>query len=289
MQKRDYYEVLGVERSVGEKLGHAVASTRARMTEGAHKALKILKPVGRKAQKAKTVGSLAVLENVRFHEEKRERKRKKQRKLVKAYHDRIHELNKVMADPMKARTRIHARLGVIRQHDMKLADQLETLAMKKLMFLHDKAPKNPRMGSMFDKNRETNYQPSDMEIAKWAKYIKAADDPMSVIDDINESRVTHEAVETMRTLYPEMYQQIQVQMIESIPQMREDLPYKERLQLSIFFQVPVDSSLNIVSQLQENFVPSQQGEGQGGQGAANLQSIRKTVTQEETAAQRITS
>ena len=75
--------------------------------------------------------------------------------------------------------------------------------------------------------------------------------------------MTPEDSEALRTVYPAMFAEIQDYLAERLPQLRQQLPYKNRLALSILTGVPVDPALDqrILSRLQANFAeePGTQG------------------------------
>lgn len=164
------------------------------------------------------------------------RKAKTPQEMLKA---RAEELAEYLANPVAMEHRLHERLEGIRAVDLKLGDQVWSAAKRKLEFLAAKMPKNPGIGSVTNPDR---WRPSEGEIAKFERYVRAADDPLVALDDMRAGRLTPETVETIQAVYPAMYAEIQRTIMETLPQLRAELPHRTRLQLSLF-GIDVDSSL----------------------------------------------
>jgi hypothetical protein len=187
------------------------------------------------------------------------------------FEQRSQELARAVGDEMGTKQRIHDALGGVRMADPMLGDQLEDLAWRRLQFLHDKMPKDPGIGNIL--NRRQKWQPSDAELSKWARIVDAAEHPEHVLESMERGTVTMEQVETMRTLYPTMFQRIQTDIVLRAGEMQRDLPWEKRLILSTMFGVPTDGVLrpeSIVT-LQATFVTTQPPGGgpqmpSGGQG-----------------------
>jgi len=96
---------------------------------------------------------------------------------------------------------------------------------------------------------------------------------MSVVQDLAEGEVTREGVEALKTVYPEIYSEIQSQTLEKISQMDEKLSYQKRLEIGILLDLPSDPSLdpNNIQGLQQQFDPGSQqtGAGVSAQGVIN--------------------
>lgn len=183
------------------------------------------------------------------------------------------QLADAVANQDATRLRVHERLEGARAVDLGFGDQTESLAMKSLVFLHSKMPKNPGMGTAFD--RYSRWEPTDTELAKFSRYVAAATSPTRLIEELQAGQVSPETVETIRELYPAMYSAIQLNLINRVTELRQELPYEKRLQLSILFGVPVDSTASpeFVAKMQESFLKEE--EAKSGPAPAKLASIKK--------------
>lgn len=212
---------------------------------------------------------------------------------AEAWKVRSRELAAAVADPQGTERAILDNLGHAVAADVALGDKLVTAAKARLAFLHEKMPKDPSPASAFG-GRE--YQPSDAELAKWSRYVAASDDPMGVLsEEMAAGALSVETVETVKALYPAMYEDIKGQLVARAAELREGLSWPQRLTLSTFFDVPVDSVVrpDMVASLQATFAPSEPDTGGGKPGAQapklNASRLTSTPTQELTEAQRLSS
>jgi hypothetical protein len=255
--------------------------------------------VARKVERSAPVVASQVLGSVRYsqaQEEKRVAKTKGKKGsapvLADAYRARASEIrNTVEPTPdgkvqmrMDVRRQIAARLSPVRAANPVLADRLETLAAKRIEFLASKLPRKPDLPGM--SIGPDTWQPSDMEMRGFARYVAAAEDPHGVVERLADGSVTPEDAETMREVYPEMYGDIQRQIMMQLGELRSKLPYARRLALSIFSGVPVDPALDprVLAALQGTFANEPGTEG--GIQAPRAQPAFGSVTKPEpTAAQ----
>jgi len=171
-----------------------------------------------------------------------------------AFDKRVAELAKVAGDPQHARQQIHASLAGVRMADPLLADQIEELSFQRLMFLADRMPKTPIVGSAVGKRKDI--KPTDAEIAKFARYVDAAEHPEHVVEDLRHGTVTLEQAETLETLYPATYSAIRGDIASRAAELQSTLDWDKRLSLSVLFKVPADSVMrgSTVAAMQANFV-----------------------------------
>jgi hypothetical protein len=86
---------------------------------------------------------------------------------------------------------------------------------------------------------------SDEELGKWADVMAAAEDPVSVLEDLAEGRASTEAIDAVRELYPERWQSIQRQVqahLERLTNEGKELPYERRAAISALLGIPADVS-----------------------------------------------
>jgi len=122
--------------------------------------------------------------------------------------------------------------------------------------------------------------PSPQEMDRYLRYAKALDAPLSVLDDALAGKLSREAVEALKTVYPHVYDELRAQVTAQLVETRKPLPYQERLQLNILLDVPTDRTLEpqFVQALQKAYASLSQGQGQGapapgsGQGPRSLPS-----------------
>lgn len=77
---------------------------------------------------------------------------------------------------------------------------------------------------------------------RWLRRARAADDPQSVLDDMRKGKLTRDAAETVRDLYPRLYGQITGQIMGELATRKEPLSFAQSQQLHVLLGVPVDVS-----------------------------------------------
>ncbi len=145
---------------------------------------------------------------------------------------RAAELRRVSADPMGARRQVHASLDGVRLADPMLADQLESLTMRRLMFVAAKVPRDPRMPSFIP---GYPWEPTPAEKDRFARYAEAAERPVTVLEDVADGTVTREQVEALREVYPETYRRVQMDIITQAAELQAVMPWERQVSLSAFF------------------------------------------------------
>ena len=86
-------------------------------------------------------------------------------------------------------------------------------------------------------------RPSVEEISRFLRIARAVDNPMSVLADLRDGDVTPEAVEALRQVYPQLYEQIRIAVVREMSS--GDLPvgYDQRIALGMLFNAPTDPAL----------------------------------------------
>ena len=162
---------------------------------------------------------------------------------------------KPVVRPAVRKNQIAPRLAPIAVYDSRLADQMETHAVRSIEFLADKMPKVTQLGMM-------RSLPSDAVIRAWARMVDAVNDPGAVEERVAHGTVTPEDREVMQALYPARYADYKRQIIERMDEVRK-LPHQRRLALSIFTGVAIDSTMDprILDALQAPFAAEPGTEG----------------------------
>jgi hypothetical protein len=181
------------------------------------------------------------------------------------YNKKLTALSKKLADPVALQNQVSDNIAHLRNVAPDIADTMAAQTIKTLSFLYEKAPKPPATELNTLQPQHSKWQPTDTEIAKWSKYVRAANQPMSVLDDLKAGTLSFEATETLKTLYPGMYAEIGQQIAERAAQHPEEIPYDKRVQLSLLFGVPADKTLtpDFIAFAQSQYQQTQQQEQPG--------------------------
>ena len=189
---------------------------------------------------------------------------------------RSRELSQLMADPNRVADRITAATSGLNEAAPNITTQAVITATKALQYLHAKAPKNPQSTSTLQPLLD-NWEPSDQEVASFERRLKAAFDPLSVIDDLADGKMSAEGAETMRDLYPQLHRETLERLTERLSESKDKLPYETRINLSILLGVPVDDTMNpdFIRRSQEGWAQKPtEGQGGGGQRVTELGNLQ---------------
>jgi hypothetical protein len=116
-------------------------------------------------------------------------------------------------------------------------------AVRAASFLQQKMPTPKVRASDIFAHIDPLQRVPDSEMAKYLRYAKAVEDPMSVISDFADGTVTREAAEALREVYPRMFAELETQITEQITARKEPLPYDATLRLSILLDRALHPSL----------------------------------------------
>ena len=110
--------------------------------------------------------------------------------------------------------------------------------------------------------------PTKQQQQEWLSRAKALDNPASMLTDFTNGKLTPQAVEAVREVYPETLTSIQTQVMERLTalQSRGKAPsYLQRLQLGLLLGIPTDPLLapNVARAIQAQYA-AQPGAAQGG-------------------------
>ncbi|MBV9311547.1 MAG: hypothetical protein JOZ84_02785 [Methylobacteriaceae bacterium] len=139
--------------------------------------------------------------------------------------------------------RIAESSGDLHEHAPSIAMQVAGAQQRAIAFLASKIPPG-----MTDKDSLTPHldRPSwtDSQMTSFERYVSAADSPISVLDDLESGRLTKEGAETLKTLYPRLFQEVQRRAMGHLADSKKKMPYQARLQLGLLLGIPSDASLD---------------------------------------------
>lgn len=219
------------------------AQTKQRINTAVDKMLEVGGKVTRAAA-GKAGGPAAALGHVLFDDSEPKARRSSytadvapKGSIAETFLARSDEVNRAMQPGAIAR----AVKDRVKTSDPEIVSAIVAAQERKLQFLDSKMPKpneptvptGPRMP----------WVPSKAEISQWGRYVQAAEDPVSVIEAAaNGGHLSIEGVETLRTVYPRLYQEAQQRILVKAQDQKEPLPYARRVQLSVMFEMPFDDS-----------------------------------------------
>lgn len=153
-------------------------------------------------------------------------------------------LSEYERDPMAATSRAVRMHGDMSGYapNVGLAYRRKTAQAAK--YLLDKLPPSSRhttLGFARDPDEVPDVSPADA--ARFMRSARAVEDPLTVLDDAANGRLTLEAVEAVREVYPMLYADMQDEVMQALSDADKPPSYATRIQLGILFGIPTDSTL----------------------------------------------
>lgn len=156
------------------------------------------------------------------------------------YQKNLDEIKQTAIDPSTFIKTMEENTKGVADLDPDLHQAIINKGFEAASFLKDKAPKNPFEGSLF--KSKIPWTPSDQELSKFNRYLKAVDDPLSILDDLNQNLLTPEAVEAVKIIYPKIHQDICAKAIDEVSTNGSDLSFVKQLQLGLLLGQPVSNA-----------------------------------------------
>lgn len=174
--------------------------------------------------------------------------------MADAYRKRLREIQDF--DPMRM------EVGAVAKDAPGTATGLVAARVRARDFLLEKAPRE-LLGDDPLQPHLKRPVPSRPELEKFARYMRTVDDPLSVLDDLNDGRLSKEQVEALRVVYPAVYADLEKRIVEKLTDSTERVPYLKRVQLGLLLGIPTDKSLqpHRVAMSQAIYAPPGQGPG----------------------------
>lgn len=142
------------------------------------------------------------------------------------------------------------------------AESVTATATRAMIFLQKKAPHEPLPISPLQPNAG-NRAPSRVEVAKFAKYVEAIDDPTVVVRGLQSGHLSREHVEAVKEVYPRLFAVMQGRLQDEIAKLPKQLPHPTLVALSVLFDAPMVRSMEpaVVRGLQAQYAPAKGGVG----------------------------
>lgn len=157
-----------------------------------------------------------------------------------SYRKRIKELSAIVANPNAMLDRVDKSTSSVSVVAPKLAGAIQQRGIRAAQYLLATAPKDPTPpGALVT----SAWRPSDIELEQWARRVRTVQDPATILDDLKHGNLTMGSVEAMREVYPAMHAQIVNMLANEINESGKDVPYSDRVHLSLLFGVPMDQTM----------------------------------------------
>jgi hypothetical protein len=154
----------------------------------------------------------------------------------------VAHITELATNPSSASKRMGDSLAGLDQSAPGTSAALSAQTMRVTSFLASKMPVGMR--DPFALHPGTPLMVSESEKARFLRYVAAANDPTTVLEDLQHGRVSPEGVEALRACYPKLYDEVRSRIVEEYVSQKSDLPYAKRVQLGVLFDAPTDSTLD---------------------------------------------
>lgn len=149
-------------------------------------------------------------------------------------------------------------------------------------FLASKAPKNPYSPTS---SYYADWKPSEVDLAKFARYVAATERPISVLKELKANRTPVEGIEVLKNVYPRTYNQIRATFLDKLSDKKTKFSYSKRLQISQLFDIDLDPSISPSSiRFYQSTLPSENmnndrnGASQNAMGGVSIRTTAATPT-----------
>lgn len=224
--------------------GEAKAATLAAKTQAkVHASIdRMLGLVERKAPKTRTVAVrggipvMAALEKRLF--DNGENEPTQGSSLPELAAARAREVTYAAANPRLIIARVRKQLADVSDPDLIAA--AEQHAIRQFQYLAKHAPKEPPPNPLAFRT----WTPSQQESMSFARRIQAVFDPISVLQDVAEARLSRDSAEAIRETSPKLFVFAQERLLQRASDVKAAIPYSQRVRMSLLFDVPLDDSLD---------------------------------------------
>lgn len=237
------------ERLIGGKIGEAVAGQTAR----GKAAIEAVLSATRAATKYSVPVATKILSELRFGlraSEPDEQAAPSKADLPGLFKERTDEIKQLTAYDAagvprvrpEVRQKIADGLKSIGAVDPVLADKLESKAVLKIEYLSSIIPRRPDIaGAQIGPDK---WSPSDMAMRSWARAAYAVENPYSVLERAAHGVVTPEEAAAVHATSPEILEAYSREIGARLPELRQTLPYRSQIALSILTGATVDPALD---------------------------------------------
>lgn len=152
---------------------------------------------------------------------------------------RMREISAYAAHPNAIEMDVRRAFRDVSDPDVLLALEKQRRAM--FVYLASKLPPMPEPNPL----NPTSFLPSGSQAMSVARRMSAANDPGAVFEAIasGKGNVSMEEIETVRDLYKSHFATAQQRLMEGMTRLQVPVPLRQRVQMSIFYGMPLDPSM----------------------------------------------
>lgn len=171
-----------------------------------------------------------------------------------------------LQDPKQMQLFVEKRIGLLTNEAPMFATSFSMRVATAVHYLQSQMPKDREPSNILQTHLEKPRPPNDMEIARFARVLHAIDRPFEVLDLMHKNRLSRDAVQAVKAVYPGIYQEMRDKILEQVAKSKKQLSYDKLIQVGIMFDTPLEPSMRPknVSGLQLTWPPSDSPSGTAG-------------------------
>ncbi len=191
-------------------------------------------------------------------------------------------------DPHSRAERITRALDSWHNDAPQVSAQFALKAGQAMAAVQERMPRPQMQAGSLLPNMQRTQVPNSVKLS-WLRFARAAENPLTIIDDLKDRKLTPESVEAVKTLYPQLFERVVTQVQEHLMTATKLPPYDDRIQLGILLGVPTDPSLQPqrIQSMQMTYEQITQSVQQG-PSPRPTSSVMRSTQQVATKAERIT-
>ncbi len=160
----------------------------------------------------------------------------------KQYQKRVDAIQQQDASPLHTMDKLELATRDLYHVAPNISASIQQTALRGTQFLSSKIPKpmKPRLPL------DPPFKPTFPQMIKFSRYYNAVHRPLSALGQLKEGSVHPETIEALNTVYPQLYQEMKTEVMDAVTTTlakKEDIPYQQRMAVSHFLQMPLDSSM----------------------------------------------
>lgn len=156
-----------------------------------------------------------------------------------AFASRVGKIERLVADPEAFAARLDAHAADLRPHAPQTAQALTIASARAAQFLASKIPRPPPGRGPL----APAWKPSQAQIAQYLRYDEAVRNPLVVLKQAASGTLTREAIEAVRTVYPDLMLAMQAALTDRLASARAKPTYQARLGISAILGHGTDGSM----------------------------------------------
>jgi hypothetical protein len=122
-----------------------------------------------------------------------------------------------------------------------IAPHVHSTAFNAINFLNSRLP-----GAGNELIQDPHQEPSKAEKSQWLDLHSVVNNPLSVLDHVQNGTLNHHHVEALNTVYPDLHAEMVSKIGEQLGKLKsigKELPYQKRLQVGMLMGSPLDSTM----------------------------------------------